>query len=157
MSAVGEPVPARVPTVHASCVSVGDKGVLIRGPSGAGKSHLAFGLILAGGTARVPPTRLVADDRVRLVARGGALLASAPEELAGLIEVRGAGLRRIDYRAEVRIALVVDLGAADAERLPMEAALRTRVEGVELPRLPVLARGDGVQQVLAMLLTAPGI
>ncbi|MBB3773219.1 serine kinase of HPr protein (carbohydrate metabolism regulator) [Angulomicrobium tetraedrale] len=143
------------PTVHASCVSVGGRGVLLRGASGAGKSHLAFALILAGGAGRVPPVRLVADDRVRLETRAGGLVASAPHGLAGLLEVRGAGLRRLPFEAETVLDLVVDLDAPDAARLPEEAACRTRIDGVELRRLPVLKGGDPLQQVLAVLLTAP--
>ncbi|MCS0495336.1 HPr kinase/phosphatase C-terminal domain-containing protein [Ancylobacter sp. MQZ15Z-1] len=144
------------PSVHASCVRVGEVGVLIRGESGSGKSHLAFALILAGGTGPIPPVQLVADDRVRLAAGEAGLFAAPPDELAGLIEVRGAGLRRLAHVPRARIGLVVDLGATDAARLPAEAALRTRIEGVDIDRLPVLAGGDAVQQVLAALLTARG-
>lgn len=143
------------PTIHASCVSVGGRGVLIRGPSGAGKSHLAFALLLAGGTGRVPQVELVADDRVLLAAREGRLIASAPHNLAGLIEIRGAGIRRLPYRAEVAVDLVVELDAPDAARLPEPQARHVVLEGVRLARLAVLPRGDGVQQVLAMLLTDP--
>lgn len=144
------------PTVHASCVRVGDRGVLIRGPSGAGKSRLAFALILAGRGGLVPPVELVADDRVVLTQRGNTLCAAAPHALAGLIEVRGVGLRRLAFAAETTIDLVVDLGAADAARLPEPAARRVVIEGVEIERLPLFADGDGLQQVLALLLTAPG-
>lgn len=145
-----------LPTLHASCVRVGGRGVLIRGASGAGKSHLAFALILAGRSGAAPATELVADDRVRLLRRGERLFATAPHNLAGLIEVRGAGIRRMPHAAETAVDLVVDLGAADAARLPGPAALRTSVEGVEIARLPVLAGGDPVQQVLALLLTEAG-
>ena len=145
------------PTIHGSCVKVGETGVLIRGPSGSGKSHLAFALILAGRSGVVPPTQLVADDRVSLEHRADGLHASAPDVLAGLIEVRGAGLRRIDHARSARVRLVVDLGASDASRLPEMAALKTQIAGVEIDRLPVFASGDAVQQVLAVLLTRPAI
>ncbi|MBS9476840.1 HPr kinase/phosphorylase [Ancylobacter radicis] len=144
-------------TIHASCVSVGGRGVLIRGPSGAGKSHLAFALILLGGSGIVPPTLLVADDRVSLTPNGGDLFATAPHTLAGLIEVRGAGVRRLPHAEAVPVRLVVDLAAADAARLPEPEACRCMISGVELARLPVLAPGDAVQQVLARLLTQPGV
>lgn len=142
-------------TVHASCVRVGTQGVLIRGASGAGKSHLAFALILAGQGGGAPPTELVADDRVRLTRRGDRVFAAAPHNLAGLIEIRGAGLRCLPFAAETALDLVVDLAAIDAARLPDAAALRTVVEGVEMARLPAFAGGDAVQQVLALLLTRP--
>ncbi|WGD29891.1 HPr kinase/phosphatase C-terminal domain-containing protein [Ancylobacter sp. WKF20] len=143
------------PTLHASCVSVGGRGVLIRGASGAGKSHLAFALILAGGSGRVPPTELVADDRVHVNALDGRLVATAPHALAGLIEIRGAGLRRLPHVAEVSLHLVVDLDAPDAARLPAPEACRCVISGIELARLPVLRAGDALQQVLACLLTDP--
>jgi len=148
--------PPAAGTIHASCVRVGARGVLIRGPSGAGKSHLAFALILAGSSGRVPPADLVADDRVVLTRRGTRLFAAAPHNLAGLIEIRGAGLRRLPHLAETAVDLIVDLDASDAARLPAPEALRTRIEGVEIERLPVFTGGDPLQQVLALLLTAPG-
>lgn len=143
-------------TIHASCVRVGGRGVLIRGVSGTGKSHLAFALILAGRSGLLPPTDLVADDRVVLSRQDGRLFAAAPHNLAGLIEVRGAGLRTIPHLAATAVDLVIDLQAPDAARLPAPEALYTRIEGVEIERLPVFAGGDPLQQVLALLLTAPG-
>ncbi|TSJ64508.1 serine kinase [Starkeya sp. 3C] len=140
-------------TVHGSCVRVGTRGVLIRGASGSGKSHLAFALILAGRSGVTEPAELVADDRVVLARRGGQLFATAPHNLAGLIEIRGAGLRRLPFAAETAVDLVVDLGASDAARLPEPAALRTVIEGVEMARLPAFEPGDVLQQVLALLVT----
>src|SRR5215813_13691604 len=102
------------PTVHASAVKVGERAVLIRGLSGSGKSRLAFDLILAGRSGQLPATVLVGDDRVRLDTAGGELLVSAAPELAGLIEIRGLGVRRCDFVAEAKVGLVVDLAAPDA-------------------------------------------
>ena len=48
--------------IHASCVAIGGKGVLLLGDSGAGKSDLALRLIDEG-------ARLVADDRAELYRR----------------------------------------------------------------------------------------
>src|SRR5215217_6053216 len=102
-------------SVHASAVLVGSRAVLIRGPSGAGKSRLAFELVLAGRTGQIPPAILVGDDRVRLDTSGGNLVVRPAQELAGLIEVRGLGIRRIEHVGEAVVGLVVDLIAADAE------------------------------------------
>ncbi|MBS7542404.1 HPr kinase/phosphorylase [Ancylobacter oerskovii] len=144
-------------THHASCVRVGEAGVLIRGPSGAGKSHLAFALLLAGRTGLIPETVLVGDDRLILERRGDGLIAAPVPVLAGLIEVRGAGLRRVPYVEEVEVALVVDLATTDGARLPRPEDCRIALGGVTLTRLPVYDRGDAVHQVLAMLSTESGL
>ena len=151
-------------SIHASCVRVGEQGVLIRGASGAGKSQLAFALIMAGRTGLLPHTVLVADDRVMLEPRadrqhaGGQdrLIAFTPPALAGLIEIRGLGIRRLQYAAEASITLVVDLGAPDAARMPSAESLSVELDGIILSRLPAFSGGDIVQQVFAMLLTEPG-
>jgi HPr kinase/phosphorylase len=84
------------PTVHASAVLVGARAVLIRGPSGSGKSQLARQLIEMRGNG-VAFTRLVGDDRVHLEAANGRLLVRPADALAGLLEVRGVGLIRLDH------------------------------------------------------------
>ena len=58
-------------------------------------------------------------------------------ELAGLIEIRGLGIRRCDFASEAVVGLVVDLAASDAERLPPPEALSIHLNGVLLPRIPV--------------------
>lgn len=93
-------------TLHASCVARDGHGVLLLGGSGVGKSDLALRLLDRG-------FRLVADDRV-LVCGG---LASPPEALAGLIEVRGVGILRVEAVFPVALALLVDLDGTGA-RLP---------------------------------------
>jgi HPr kinase/phosphorylase len=125
------------PSIHASAVLVGQHAVLIRGPSGAGKSRLAFDLILAGRAGQLPAAVLVGDDRVHLDTVAGQLWVRPARELAGLIEIRGLGIRRCDFASEAVVGLVVDLAAADAERLPAPEALTTRLNGVLIPRIPV--------------------
>jgi len=144
-------------TVHASAVKVGERAVLIRGPSGSGKSHLAFDLILAGRSGQLPPAVLVGDDRVRLDTAGGELLVSAVKELAGLIEIRGLGIRRCDFVAEAKVGLVIDLAASDAERLPPAEALQTSIFGVKIPRIPVGEGFSPLPLVVAALTTANGL
>src|SRR5262249_47477724 len=100
------------PTIHASAVLVGVRAVLIRGPAGSGKSRLALALVQAGGHT-LPFTRLVGDDRVRVGATHGRLLVRPAEALAGLIEVRGLGIRRVPHEPLAVAGLVVDLAAAD--------------------------------------------
>ncbi len=101
--------------VHASCVAVNGLGVLIRGEPGSGKSDLAARLIDGGG-------QLVADDRVDLASREGALIACAPAAIAGLLEMRGVGILRMAHLAEAAVGLVVDMVGRDAiERVPEPA------------------------------------
>src|SRR5277367_2855800 len=87
-------------SIHASAVQVGDRAVLIRGPSGSGKSRLAFDLILAGRTGQIAPARLVGDDRVHVWPREAELLVRPAPAWAGLIEIRGLGIRRCDFASE---------------------------------------------------------
>ena len=144
------------PSVHASAVLVGNRAVLIRGPSGSGKSRLAFDLILAGRAGHIAPGVLVGDDRVHLEAREDHLIVRPARELAGLIEIRGLGVRRCNFAEEAIVGLVVDLNAADAERLPPPEALLTRIYGVTLPRIPVEASCSALSLIVAWLTTTPG-
>ena len=111
-------------------------GILLRGAPGAGKSDLALRLIEAG-------AKLVADDRVRLTREDGTAVARAPAALAGLLEVRGVGIVRLDAavvadRAVVR--LVCDLvPPAEVERLPEPAQVELVGVAVPLARLDPFA------------------
>lgn len=141
-------------SIHASAVLVGSTAVLIRGKAGAGKSRLAFDLLAAAGGA-LPFARLVADDRAHIEAQGGRLLVRPAEKLAGLLEVRGLGIRRLPYEPVAAVGLVVDLGAEDAARLPEPEATRTVLAGVTLPRLAVSVGAEALPLVLAFLRTSP--
>jgi HPr kinase/phosphorylase len=143
-------------SVHASAVLVGDRAVLIRGPSGSGKSRLAFELILAGRSGQIPPAVLIGDDRVHLDASQGQLVIRPARELAGLIEIRGLGIRRCDFAEQAVAGLVIDLGAEDAERLPLPEALLTEIGGVKIPRIPVGAGFSALPLVVAALTTSEG-
>jgi serine kinase of HPr protein (carbohydrate metabolism regulator) len=142
-------------SVHASAVLVGDRAVLIRGPSGSGKSRLTFDLILAGRSGQIPPAVLVGDDRVHLEVAQGRLVVRPARELAGLIEIRGLGIRRCDFAEQAVVGLVVDLSAADAERLPVPDGLVTTLSGVIIPRIPVDSGFQPLPLVLAALSTRP--
>lgn len=120
---------ASSPSIHGTCVAIGRRGVLIRGRSGAGKSDLALRLIGDG-------ARLIADDQVLLRRAAGKVIASAPQALRGLIEVRGIGIVPVPTAASVELCLVVDLVAPRAvARLP-EPAFAT-IEGLSIPAVRV--------------------
>jgi serine kinase of HPr protein (carbohydrate metabolism regulator) len=129
-------------TVHASAVLVGPRAVLIRGPAGSGKSRLALALIAAAQAGLFPFARLVADDRAQLDAVNGRLLVRPAAPLAGLVEVRGLGIRRLPFECVAVVGLIVDLAAADAQRLPDVAARSAQVDGVTVARLAVAPHGD---------------
>jgi len=141
----------RATTVHASAVLVGARAVLIRGPSGAGKSRLALALIEAARTGTLRFARLVGDDRVHLEPANGRLLVRPAEPLAGLIEIRGVGIRQIDHEPSAVVGLVVDLAAADAERLPETERQHAVIAGINLPRLAIAAGDEALPAVLAVL------
>ncbi len=117
-------------TVHGTCVVIGEAGILIRGGPGAGKSDLALRLIDQG-------ARLVSDDQVRLRLSGGAVIASAPDAIKGMIEVNGMGLIHLDaarIAGEAPLTLLVDLvEGGGTERLPGPQV--ETVLGVNLPRM----------------------
>jgi len=140
-------------TIHASAVLVGARAVLIRGPSGAGKSRLALDLIQAAHAGSLPFARLVADDRVHLEAAHGRLLARPAETLAGLLEVRGAGILRLAHEPCAVVGFVADLAAEDAERLPQARRREAEIHGIFLPRLAV-ADGVAALPLLLALITS---
>ncbi|WP_256887640.1 HPr kinase/phosphorylase [Acidomonas methanolica] len=108
--------------IHASCAALGTQAVLLTGAPGSGKSDVLLRLLDAG-------FDLVADDRVIL---DGAC-ASAPPEIAGMIEARGLGLLRVPHRTSpVRVALHVELQAA------LQGALQGALAPEHGPRLPPL-------------------
>jgi HPr kinase/phosphorylase len=107
---------------------------LIRGSSGAGKSDLALRCLHMPVGPHLPePFLLVADDQVCLTPDGQGLLASAPPQIRGKLEVRGVGIVDVETCSRARLQLVVDLVAADRiERLPQIETCE--IYGVRLPR-----------------------
>lgn len=113
--------------IHATCIALAGRGVLLRGPSGAGKSDLALRLIDDGAL-------LVSDDQTELERDGETLLARPPTTIAGLLEVRGVGLVRMPYLKCVSLHLAIDLVApSQVERLPEPDTLE--LLGLPLRRL----------------------
>jgi serine kinase of HPr protein (carbohydrate metabolism regulator) len=115
--------------VHASCVAIGGRAVLLAGRSGAGKSDLALRLIDRGAA-------LVSDDYTELRRSGGRLLARAPATIAGKIELRGVGLVELATAADVPVCLHADLDRAP-ERLPEAETIA--LAGVPIPTVALAA------------------
>ena len=102
--------------IHATLVSLNNKGILLLGDSGFGKSDVALRLIEEKGAV------LVADDRVNLRTLGDKLIGSAPEQIKGKLEIRNIGIVNIDTIDEVEILLCVELVKEKdvLERLPQD-------------------------------------
>lgn len=97
--------------LHASAVALGGRGILIRGPAGSGKSALVLALLRRSASIEA---ELVADDRVIAEPKGGTIELSAPDNLAGLLEIAGVGIVRQPFRPSISLWLVVDLVAPEA-------------------------------------------
>ena len=114
-------------TLHASCVAIHGRAVLLTGASGSGKSDLALRLIDRGAT-------LVGDDGIIVEARDGRLLARAGPNIAGQIEIRGLGILPTPAIAEAPLALAIALDQP-VPRMPEETLPVRVIEGLILPLL----------------------
>jgi HPr kinase/phosphorylase len=128
--------------LHASCVAAQGRGLLILGPSGAGKSALALRLMALG-------ARLVADDQTEVSRDGAALIARCPGSLRGLIEARGVGILRADPVDSAKVALVVDLGQHEPDRLPKHRHITIMGVAIDLVLHP---QNDHFPQALMLYL-----
>jgi serine kinase of HPr protein (carbohydrate metabolism regulator) len=117
--------------MQASAVAIAGRALLIEGAPGSGKSSLALALIDRGAA-------LIGDDGVTLTrGSGGALIAAPPPNIAGLIELRGIGIVRLEAAPPAPLALILSLvapGDPAPERLPDAPARRTLL-GSEVPVL----------------------
>lgn len=111
--------------IHATCVNINSKGILILGDSGSGKSDLALRLIT------MFSAKLVSDDRTDIFSDSGAIKAKAPNTLKGLLEVRGIGIIKQEYLKETTVDLVIKLTADKIERMPLPQ--NYKIEDIEVP------------------------
>ena len=134
-------------TLHACCVAIDGRGVLIEGESGAGKSDLTLRLVDRG-------AELVSDDYTVLEVQGSGLIGRAPERIAGRIEVRGIGIVCLPFRNEVPVAMMVRIKPTP-ERLP-ERPERRCIAGIEIPlvALPALEPSAPIKVELALRMLA---
>ena len=142
-------------SVHASCVLLDDRGLLILGDSGAGKTTLALGLIdrwrRAGRFAR-----LVADDRTLLWSSGRRVLARPHPRLAGDYELYGYGIRGTAHEpaAVVRAAAWCERG--DSSRYPDDPVLQWKHGALSLPMIS-LGRNHQRELLVMAFLDHPGV
>ena len=145
--------PARGPrlsaeTVHASTVATDGRAVVIMGPSGSGKSDLALRLLDRGFT-------LVSDDQTVVKRDGDRLVASAPMNLAGKLEIRGIGIVDMETISSVPVALLVEL-TSEIQRLPDENRERP-VLGIKLPLISIDAMTASAPSKVALVLDRMGL
>lgn len=134
--------------VHATSVAKDGRAVLLIGPSGSGKSDLALRLIDRG-------YKLVSDDRTIILKDGQRLLASAPANISGKLEVRGIGIVNVEVAPDTPIALAVDL-ATDIERLPDDSRQRTYLS-IDLPLVSINARTPSADAKVELALAHFGL
>ena len=141
--------------VHGTAVALGRRAALLRGGSGSGKSDLALRFMALPGEDELKP-QLVADDQVWAeTSPQGSLIVSAPETIAGKIEVRGLGIVAVPFLAQARLVLVCNLiDGENAPRMPPEPWERTIIAGVPVPvvKLDPFELSAPVKLKLALLL-----
>ncbi|HEX7930340.1 MAG TPA: HPr kinase/phosphatase C-terminal domain-containing protein [Sphingomicrobium sp.] len=135
-------------TVHASTVASDGRAVLISGPSGSGKSDLTLRLLDRGFT-------LVSDDQTIVRREGDRLIASAPPNIAGKLEIRGIGIVDMENVSDVPIALYVEL-TSEIMRLPDDRRERP-VLGVNLPLVSVDALTASAASKVSLALDRLGL
>ena len=135
-------------TVHGTSVASDGRAVLLTGRSGAGKSDLALRLLDRG-------FRLVSDDQTILSRAGGRLIASAPAQIRGKMEIRGLGILEMETETDVPVALVVEL-TSEIERVPDNGRER-QILGVSLPLVSIDAMTASAPSKVALALDRMGL
>jgi len=136
-------------TLHASTVAIDGRAVLLTGPSGSGKSDLALRMLDRGFT-------LVSDDQTIVRKEGDRLLASAPPNIAGKLEIRGIGIVEMERVDNVAIALIVELTNSQIQRLPDDSRERP-ILGVKLPLVTIDALTASAPSKVALALDRMGL
>ena len=135
-------------TLHASCVALDGRAVLITGISGSGKSDLSLRLLDRGFT-------LVSDDQTIIRKSGERLIASAPATILGKLEIRGVGIVDMATVSDVPVALLVEL-TSDIQRLPDDSRERPLL-GVRIPLVSVDALTASAASKVALALDRLGL
>lgn len=128
--------PPRQALLHGTTIALDDLGAMIVGPSGSGKSDLALRCLALSTSPLIGgPVDLVSDDQTLAIVENGCLIATAPDTIRGMIEVRGVGILPIPARRDAMLALIVDLAGEKPERLPPTEQQTTDILGHPVPRI----------------------
>ncbi len=126
-------LPSAPRLIHATCISLAGYGVMLLGPSRSGKSDLAYRLMCGADAAR-----LICDDQTLVTVEDGILMARAPENLRGLIELRGLGLLAVPCMTASALHLAVRLVPRDDVPRIAEPA-HFSLCGIDLPLIALHA------------------
>lgn len=135
-------------TLHASTVALDGRAVLISGPSGSGKSDLALRLLDRGFI-------LVSDDQTIVRRDNGRLLAAAPPNIRGKLEIRGIGIIDMESADDLPVALFVEL-TSEIQRLPDDRRERLVLD-LAIPLISVDAMTASAPAKVALALNRLGI
>jgi serine kinase of HPr protein (carbohydrate metabolism regulator) len=135
-------------TIHASTVAAEGRAVLISGPSGSGKSDLTLRLLDRGFT-------LISDDQTIVKREAERLIASAPPNIKGKLEIRGIGIVDMETVESAPIALYVEL-TSEIVRLPDDRRERP-VLGVNLPLISIDAQTASAASKVSLALDRLGL
>ena len=135
-------------TLHASTVALDGRAVLISGPSGSGKSDLALQLLDRGFI-------LVSDDQTIVRRDNGRLLAAAPPNIRGKLEIRGIGIVDMETADDLPVALFVEL-TSEIQRLPEDSRERLVLD-LPIPLISVDAMTASAPAKVALALDRLGL
>ena len=124
------------------------RAVLITGPSGSGKSDLTLRLLDRG-------FALVSDDQTIVRRDGDRLIAAAPPNIAGKLEIRGIGIIDIEAVKDMPVALLVEL-TSEIQRVPDDSRERP-ILGVPLPLISIDAMTASAASKVALALDRMGL
>ncbi|WP_273753907.1 HPr kinase/phosphatase C-terminal domain-containing protein [Bartonella sp. MM73XJBT.G] len=126
--------------LHANCLQLGGKGLLIIGPSGSGKSTITLALLDRAEWSK-REAKLISDDYTMLRVKNGKLHGYTPEDLQGGIEIRGAGLYMIEFQKQTIIDCIIFLGP-EYERFSTNKTFQFEDLHIPLLKLPSLHEAD---------------
>ena len=124
--------------IQATAVAIEGRALILLGEPGAGKSSLALALIDRG-------AQLIGDDGITITTDGGRLIASAPPNIAGKLEIRNVGIVDMPV-VSAPLCLALEL-CEDAPRY-VETTQSYELAGMAIPLLKFRG-GDAVQALRA--------
>jgi len=98
---------------------------------------------------------LVSDDQTIVTRKADQLIATAPTNIAGKLEVRGIGIVEMEAVTDVPVALIVEL-TSEIQRLPDESR-ESHLLGVRLPLVSVDAKTASAAAKVALALDRLGL